>query len=75
MFLFGKTPDVGDTVYIVNQGSVSDWSVAELVRAGHSLLYKLKKEDSFCVYEQSRLGKDMFVSKEDALKELSKKKG
>ncbi len=63
----------GDKVYIVD-GGVSSWDVDDVISAGHSALYKLKKGDSFCMFEQSRIGKDVFTSKEDALKELERRK-
>ena len=73
LFFFKQCLNCGDKVYIVD-GGVSSWEVSEVISAGHSQLYKLKKGESFCMYEQSRIGKDVFTSKGDALKELERRK-
>ena len=67
--------DVGSVVYLVSDNTVSEWFVNEVVSAGHSCLYKLKKNDSssFCMFDVSRMGKDLFSNRDDALKELERR--
>ena len=71
--LFKQYMSVDEKVFMVNGTSISEWNVAEVIKAGHSILYRLKKNDSdsFCMVEHGRLGEDIFRTKEDALKELS----
>lgn len=74
--LFRQYLNVDEKVFMVNGTSLSEWNVAEIIKAGHSTLYKLKRDesDSFCMVEHGRLGEDIFRTKEYALKELSRRR-
>lgn len=72
---FRQNLNCGDTVFMVSARAVSEWVIDEIISAGHSHLLKLKKgTDSFCLVEQSRIGKDIFLSKDEAIKETEKQK-
>ncbi len=73
--IFKTFLDVGTNVYLVNGPALSPWTVSEVISAGHSPLYKLQKDgtDSFCILESSRLGKDMFLDRDDALAEFERR--
>lgn len=74
--LFRHYLNADEKVFMINGTSLFEWNVAEIIKAGHSTLYKLKRDesDSFCMVEHGRLGEDIFRTKEDALKELSRRR-
>lgn len=76
--MFWKAPlSVGTTVYVIDEisASVSSWKISEVTSAGHSCIYRLIKSDgsSFCLFESSRLGKDYYIKREQAIKELERR--
>ena len=68
--------NAGDTVYEISpNNTISEWIVKAVSKSGLSFTYTLTKNDgdSFCTYDSSSLGKDIFLNADDAVREKRKR--
>ena len=76
LFNSAKQVYVGSKIYeLTSNNIISEWTVADIMASGRNKNFKLIKEDcsSFCVYEASSLGRDIFTDYETARKEKERR--
>ena len=68
--------NAGDTVYEISpSNTISEWIVKSVSKSGLFFTYTLTKKDgdSFCTYDSSSLGKDIFKSADNAVREKKRR--
>ncbi len=76
LFSSSKSVFVGSKIYeLTSNNNISEWIVSDILTSGRTKSFKLSKEDcsSFCVYESSSLGRDIFMDYESAKKEKERR--